>query len=51
MELYNIRDPQWKGDQKFVRESTLVAWAIYVTIFHQHIQEHTSSDYAENKFT
>ena len=23
MELYNVRDPPWKGDQKFVRESTV----------------------------
>ena len=36
---------------KFVRESTLAVQAIYVTIFHQNIQEHTSSDYAEDKFT
>ena len=51
MELYNIRDPPWKGDQKFVRESTVVVWTIYVTIFNQYIQEHTSSDYAEDRST
>ena len=51
MELYNVKDPPWKGEEKFVKESTLTVRAIYVTIFHQYIQEHTSSDYAEDKFT
>ena len=51
IELYNVRDPPWRGDQKFVRESTLAVQAIYVTIFHQYIQEHTFSNYAEDKFT
>ena len=51
MELYNVRDPQWKGKEKFVKESTLTVRAIYVTIFHQYIQEHTSSDYVKDKFT
>ena len=23
MKLYNIRDPLWRGDQKYVRESTV----------------------------
>ena len=51
MELYNVRDPPLRGDQKFVKESTIAVWAILVTIFNQYIQEHTSSDYAEDKFT
>ena len=51
MKLYNIRDPLWRGDQKFVRESTVAVWAIFVTIFNQYIREHTSSDSAEDKFT
>ena len=51
MELYNIRDPPLRGDRKFVRESTVAIWAIYVTIFNQYIQKHTSSDYAKDKFT
>ena len=40
-----------KGDQKFVREGTVAAWTISVTIFNQYILEHTSSDCVENKFT
>ena len=24
MELYNVKDSPWRGDQKFVRESALV---------------------------
>ena len=51
MELYNVRDPPWKGEEKFVKESALIVRAIYVMIFHQYIEEHTSSDYAEDKFT
>ena len=51
MELYNVRDLPWKGEEKFVKESTLTIRAIYVTIFHQYIQEHISLDYAEDKFT
>ena len=37
MELYNIRDPPWRGDRKFVRENTVAVLAIYVTIFNQYI--------------
>ena len=51
MELYNVRDPPQRGDQEFVKESIIAVWAIFVTIFNQYIQEHTSSDYAEEKFT
>ena len=50
MKLYNIRDSSRREDQKFVRESTVAVWAIFVTIFNQYIREHTSSDCAEDKF-
>ena len=25
VELYNVRDPPWRGDRKFVRENTIAA--------------------------
>jgi len=40
-----------EGDQEFVRESTVVAWTISVTIFNQYILEQTYLDCAEDKFT
>ena len=38
-------------DRKFVRESTITAWTIFVTICNQYILEHASLDYAKDKFT
>ena len=40
-ELYNVRDPPWKRDWKFVRKRTIAVWIIAVTIFNQYILEHT----------
>ena len=40
-----------EGDRRFIRESTVATWTIYVTIVNQYIPEHTSSDWAEDKFT
>ena len=49
-ELYNVRGPSWREGGKFGGEGTVAVWAIFVTVFNQYIQEHTSSDYAEDKF-
>ena len=40
-ELYNVRDPPWRRNWKFVRKRTIAAWIIAVTIFNQYILEHT----------
>ena len=40
-----------RRDHKFVRESTVAAWTISITIFNQYILEQTFSDCAEDKFT
>ena len=31
-ELYNVRDPWQRRDRRFIRESTVAAWTIFVTI-------------------
>ena len=36
---------------EFVKEITVVIWAIFVTIFNQYTRERTSSNCAEDKFT
>ena len=50
-ELYNVRDSPRRGDRKFVRESIVTTWTIFVTFFNQYILEHISSDWAEEEFT
>ena len=50
MELYNVRGLSWREEGKFGGEGTVAVGALFVTVFNQYIQEHTSSDYAEDKF-
>ena len=50
-ELYNVRDPPWRRDWKFVRESIVTTWTISVTFFNQYILEHISSNWAEDEVT
>ena len=49
--LYNRRNPQWKGDHRINRESTIAISRTPITILIQYLQEQNSSDCAKNKLS
>ena len=42
--IYNVRDPWQRRDHRFIRESTVAAWTISVTIFNQYIYIYIRTD-------